>query len=38
MFNDDIPLLERVYEGERVDLLVLGRAQIADLTPRCLTS
>ena len=33
MFNDDIPLLERVYEGERVDLLVLGRAQIADLTP-----
>lgn len=33
MFNDDVPPLERLYTGERVGLLVLGRAQIADLTP-----
>ena len=33
MFSDDVPHQERVYKGERVGLLVLGRAQIADLTP-----
>lgn len=33
MFNDDVPPLERVYKGERVSLLVLGRAYVADLTP-----
>jgi len=33
MFNDGVPPLERVYRGERIGLLVLGRAYVADLTP-----
>ncbi len=33
MFNEDVPPLERVYRGGRISLLVLDRAQIADLAP-----
>lgn len=33
MFSDRIPPLERIYEGPRLKFLVLGRAEVATVTP-----
>lgn len=33
MFNDDVPPLERIYQGSRMNFLVLGRTDVRTVTP-----